>query len=114
MANEVELASLDLRYECFRLKVPAAEERLLAAIAARGIEEPLEGVEVAGRNVLLNGFKRYRCARQLRLPTVPYASLGQDEVSGILGLLRTAKNKSLNILEQARFLALAHKALGLG
>ena len=67
MATEVELASLDLRYESFRLKAPAVEERLLGSIAQRGIEEPLEGVEVQERGVLLNGFKRYRCARKLRL-----------------------------------------------
>jgi hypothetical protein len=33
MANEVELASLDLRYESFRLKQAALEERLLSSIA---------------------------------------------------------------------------------
>jgi len=57
MANEVERDSLDLRYEGFRLKAPAVEERLLGSIAQRGIEAPLEGVEVQGRAVLLNGFK---------------------------------------------------------
>ena len=66
MTNEVELASLDLRYQSFRLKQPALEERLLASIAQRGIEEPLEGVEVRQVNVLLNGLKRHRCARKLR------------------------------------------------
>jgi hypothetical protein len=104
MAHEVELTQLDLRYEDYRLKQAAVEARLLASIAQRGVEEPLEGVEIEQAKVLLNGFKRYRCARKLRLPTVPYASLGGDEVTGILGLLRTAKNKSLSILEQARFI----------
>jgi hypothetical protein len=104
MAREVELASLDLRYESFRLKQAALEERLLASIAQRGIEEPLEGVQVKESNVLLNGFKRYRCARKLRLATVPYSSLGPDEVVGILSLLRTSNNRSLSILEQAAFI----------
>jgi len=103
MANEVERNSLDLRYEGFRLKVPAVEERLLGSIAQRGIEAPLEGVEVQGCAVLLNGFKRYRCARKLRLATVPYSSLGQDAAAAILGLLRTSKDRALNILEQAAF-----------
>jgi len=103
-ASEIELASLDLRYQSHRMKDAAAEGRLLASIAQRGIEEPLEGVEVQAVNVLLNGFKRYRCARKLQLQTVPYASPGQDEVVGILSLLRTAKNKSLSILEQAAFI----------
>jgi len=104
MAREVELVSLDLRYESFRLKQAALEERLLASIAQRGIEEPLEGVAVKESNVLLNGFKRYRCARKLRLATVPYSSLGPDEVVGILSLLRTSNNRSLSILEQAAFI----------
>jgi hypothetical protein len=55
----------------------------LASIAARGIQEPLEGVEVQQRPVLLNGFKRYRCARQLRLATVPYSSPGGDEAAAL-------------------------------
>ena len=104
MTNEVERDSLDLRYEGFRLKVPAVEERLLGSIAQRGIEEPLEGVEVQGRAVLLNGFKRYRCARKLRLANVPYSSLGQDAAAAILSLLRTSNDRALSILEQAAFI----------
>jgi len=104
MAKEVDLASLDLRYECFRLKAEAVEGRLLVSIAEGGIHEPLEGVEVDGRNVLLNGFKRYRCARQLHLATVPYRSLGQDQAAAILGLLRTCQDRALSILEQAAFI----------
>jgi hypothetical protein len=52
---------------------------------------------------VLNGFKRYRCARKLRLATVPYSSLGPDEAVGILSLLRTSNNRALSILEQAAF-----------
>jgi len=104
MAQELELSSLDLRYEDFRLKQEALEQRLLSSIAQRGIEEPLEGVQVQERNVLLNGFKRYRCARQLKIQIVPYTSLGPDEVVAILNLLRISNNRSLGILEQAAFL----------
>ena len=103
MACEIELDSLDLRYESFRLKEPALEEKLLGLIAQRGIEEALEGVEVAGARILLNGFKRYRCARKLRLGTVPYGSLGQDEVVGIITLLRSSQRRVLSILEEAAF-----------
>jgi len=109
----VELASLDLRYESFRLKQPALEERLLAAILQRGIEEPLEGVEVRQTKVLLNGFKRYRCARQLRLATVPFSSLGGDEATAILGLLKLSNNRTLSILEQAAFIGELKHARGL-
>jgi hypothetical protein len=101
MAKDVELSSLDLRYEDHRMKNAALEERLLASIAQRGIEEPLEGVQLRDASILLNGFKRYRCARRLQVRSVPYASLGDDEVAGIMNLLRISNNKALSILEQA-------------
>jgi hypothetical protein len=104
MRREVELSCLDLRYEGHRMKNPALEGRLLTSIIQRGMEEPLEGVDQEGSHVLLNGFKRYRCARKLRMQIVPYVSLGEDEVAGILNLLRTAHHKALGILEQAGFL----------
>ena len=64
MAQEVELSTLDLRYESYRMRNPALEARLLASIVERGIVEPLEGVETKGGRILLDGFKRYRCARK--------------------------------------------------
>ena len=88
MGQDVELSALDLRYESYRMKNPAQEARLLASIARRGIEEPLEGVDRAEGNILLNGFKRYRCAWKLGIRVAPYASLGEDEALGILNLLR--------------------------
>ncbi len=103
-SREVELTSLDLRYESCRMKQAALEERLLGSMAERGIEEPLEGVDVGETRILLNGFKRYRCARKLRLAAVPYASLGRDEATGILTLLRASNERALSILEQAAFI----------
>ena len=103
-ASEVELCQLDLRYEGYRMKNPGLEERLLGSISQRGIEAPLEGVEVEQVSILLNGFKRYRCARKLQLRMAPYISLGQDEVSGIVNLLRISNTKALGILEQAAFI----------
>ncbi len=62
MPGEVEISSLDLRYEGLRMKNRPQEGRLLSSIADRGIEEPVEGVGIQGACVLLNGFKRCRCA----------------------------------------------------
>jgi predicted transcriptional regulator len=87
----------------------AQEDRLLASIAQRGIEEPLEGVDTQQASVLLNGFKRYRCARKLGIETVRYMPLSHDEAMGIVGLLRESKNKALTILEQAGFVDELHK-----
>ena len=104
MSREIEISMLDLRYEGYRMHNTVQEAKLTASIAERGIEEPLELVDTGEEHILLNGFKRYRCARKLRIETVPYVSLGQDEAMGIMGLLRISNNKTLGILEQARFI----------
>jgi hypothetical protein len=104
MSENVELSTLDLRYEGHRLRDDAREARLLASIAERGIEEPLEGVDTSEARFLLNGFKRYRSAKKLGIACVPYVLLGEEEATGILNLMRVSTDKALGILEQARFL----------
>ena len=104
MVKNAELASFDLRYEAYRMRSKRDEARLLDSIAQRGIEKPLEGVDTAQGRFLLNGFKRYRCAKKLMVDCVPYVSMGQDEVLGIIDLLRSSNDRSLVILEQARFI----------
>ncbi len=104
MAQEIEITQLDLRYESCRMRHPRLEGRLLSSIAERGIEEALEVVAAGESGVLINGFKRYRCARKLQLTSVPYISLGGDETIAIMNLLRAPSNKALSILEQARFI----------
>jgi hypothetical protein len=56
MNESVELSTLDLRDEGHRLRDDAREARLLASIAERGIEEPLEGVDTPDCRFLLNGL----------------------------------------------------------
>jgi len=103
MVEDVEISSLDLRYEGYRMTSPGAEKALLASILEKGIQHPLQGVDTKGARILLDGFKRLRCARKLGIGTVPYASMGTDEVLGIIELIRISNAKSLSILEQARF-----------
>ena len=103
MPENIELNTLDLRYQDYRLRDDAREARLLSSIAQRGIEEPLEGVETPAGRLLLNGFKRFRCAKKLYIGAVPYVSLGDEEAAGILLLMRTRTDQGLGILEQAKF-----------
>jgi hypothetical protein len=102
-AKKIEFSHLDLRYQSHRLPQARLEERLLSAVAQRGIERPLQGVCRGTTAILLDGFKRYRCARKLRLHTVPFASWGSDEAGGITQLLRGSPQQGLHLLEQARF-----------
>ncbi len=94
MSENVELSSLDLRYEGHRLRDPAGEARLRASIAERGVEKPLEGVDTPEARFLLNGFKRQRAAKKLGIDCVPYVSLGAEEATGILNLRRVSTAKA--------------------
>ncbi len=105
MSESIEISSLDLRYEGYRMRDRAREAGLLASIAERGIEEPLSGVDRPEGRLLLNGFKRYRCAKKLGIHCVPYVSLGQEEATGIVSLIQVSSDKTLGILEQAKFIA---------
>lgn len=103
MNESVERTSLDLRFASFRLRNNTTEARLLASIAEQGIEQALTGVDTPEGRLLLDGFKRSRCAQKLGIESVPYVSLGEEEAAGILRLMQVSKEKTLHILEQARF-----------
>ncbi|MHC4858348.1 MAG: chromosome partitioning protein ParB [Planctomycetota bacterium] len=77
---------------------------MLLSISAQGIRDPLAGVDKDDQRILLDGFKRYRCAVKLNIGIVPYLSLAGDEPAGIIELMRISNAKSLSILEQARLI----------
>jgi len=104
MIEQVEISSLDLRYESYRMKSPGAEKAMLCSISENGIRDPLQGVDTKEVRILLDGFKRYRCAKRLGIGIVPYCSLGSDEALGIIELLRISNSMSLSILEQAKLI----------
>jgi ParB/RepB/Spo0J family partition protein len=101
--NSVEIEQIDKRFESFRLQDKDREGALLRSIVEQGIRDPL-GCVVTNENafILLDGFKRYRSAVRLKLNRVPYVRVAEDEVSGILQLIRQSNNKSLHLLEQAQ------------
>lgn len=105
MVKQIEITSLDLRYESFRLKSKKVEHALLASILDKGIQEPLKGVDAGEQiHILLDGFKRYRCAKKLNIRIIPYHSFGSDEPLGVIKLIRMSNAKPLTILEQARMI----------
>lgn len=105
MTETVEINQLDTRYERYRLVSPAAEKVLLCSIRNYGIRDPLQGVDIEDCHVLLDGFKRYRCAKSLHIHSVPYRVIGSDEATGILALIRNSNAQSLTIIEQAQLIS---------
>ena len=104
MVDQVEISSFDLRYESCRMRSAGAEKALLLSILDKGIRDPLQGIDTKQCRILLDGFKRYRCANKLGIGIVPYCSLGSDEAFGIIELIRISNAKSLSILEQAKLI----------
>lgn len=105
MFQQVEISSFDLRFADYRLCNHASERILLASISEQGVREPLQGVDTENARILLNGFKRYRCAKRLGIGIVPYTSLSNEPGGAIIELLRMSNEKGLSILEQARLIA---------
>jgi len=104
MVVQVEISSFDLRFQDHRLRHKACERTLLASIAENGIRDPLQGVDMQDVRILIDGFKRYRCAKMLGIGIVPYCCLSSDAASGIIEFLRISNKKSLGIVEQARLI----------
>jgi ParB/RepB/Spo0J family partition protein len=105
MRTEVETSQIDRRYESYRMRSEGREKQLLSSILAKGIEEPLCGVQTSpavSSVLLLDGFKRLRCAQKLKINHLPFISLGEDEATAILSFLRNCNSKSLTMLEQAK------------
>lgn len=114
MVEKIEIINLDMKYEKFRLKSKKIERALLASIIVNDIQEPLKGIDLGdGTKILLDGFKRYRCAKKLNIGMVPYSSFGSDEPLGIIKLIRTSIARPLTILEQAKMIDELKKVHGM-
>lgn len=108
----MELAAIDLRYEHTRQRDEAAERRLMASIMEQDIQEPLSVAYCTQTKayVLLDGFKRYRCARKLGMGMVPAECIAGDIVSGLLYTIRQSWcGGELSCLEQAALIEELHK-----
>jgi len=107
----IEVNDLDLRFENTRRCDPAAQRRLLTSIMERDILDPLvvSRCSETGKSVLLDGFKRYRCAQKLKKNIVSVVYIGEDLTDGVLCFLRREQSVPLGILEQAGLIEDLHK-----
>jgi ParB/RepB/Spo0J family partition protein len=112
----IELCRLDLRLEHTRSRSSVIEQALLESIAQRGILDPLHvaGPSAEQEYILLDGFKRYRCARKLGIGMAPAECIAGDISTGILTVLRRNDyGNGITTLEQAALIEELHKRCGL-
>jgi ParB/RepB/Spo0J family partition protein len=111
---EVETRYISKKYESFRLKDKNREKYLLGSIQESGILKPLQCVKQEDETyILLDGYKRLRCSLKLKLNYVPVVCVGIDEAESILYIIRLSNEKTLNVLEQARFVDELNNRFGL-
>lgn len=104
MAQLIEIAELDLRYQGCSLGNPEREKRLLSSILEKGIVEPLLGIDGPEGKILLDGFKRQRCAKRLGIGMAPWRCLGADPIEAIAALVRIWQARRPGLLEQAAWI----------
>ena len=106
-----ELNAIDLRLEHTRRKDAEAERRLLASIMERDIEEPLSVAQSDQPHsyVLVDGFKRYRCAAKLGKGMLPVQTIAPDVPCAILTMIRREESRNLSTLEQAALIQELHR-----
>jgi len=97
----IEIAQVDRRYEGFRMKDSQREAFLYPSIQEQGILEPILGASAGNQFILLDGFKRYRIAKKLKIEQLPYFVLAEDAASAMIQLIRISNSHHLHILEQA-------------
>ncbi len=111
MDKTIELSQIDTCYELLRLKNLTFEKKLLASISEQGVQRPLQGVFKDNIFIMIDGFKRYRCCKKLKMDIVPIKEIGGSNVDGILNFMRASNEASLSILEQAKLVDELHDAM---
>lgn len=113
--KQIELSEIDRKYEGYRMQSASREKILLGSIAERGMDEAVFGVSSAeaGKYILLDGFKRLRCAIKLGAMQIAFTSIGEDEADSILHLIRLSNSKGLTMLEQAKLVDELNRVFGL-
>lgn len=116
MMETIELNSIDIRLEHTRHRDWFVERQLLASIMERDILDPLEVIACSEGTsyVLIDGFKRYRCAKKLAKGIVPVQCIAQDITEGVLSFIRRSSGlRGVSTLEEAALLEELHKRYGL-
>jgi ParB-like chromosome segregation protein Spo0J len=94
---ELEFHQIDLRFESLRRRDPRRERQITASMAAIGQQIPVVVVaQAAGNPILVDGFKRLRALRTLRLDVVQATCWDLPEQEALLlgRLMRTATSES--------------------
>jgi len=99
---EIEINQVDLKYKDIRLSLPDKERTLLVSIQENGFFENLSCIESKNSDpILIDGFKRFRCAQKLNILKIPVSFISDNDVDGLIQVIRNHQYHTLTIIEQA-------------
>jgi ParB family chromosome partitioning protein len=108
---DLEFHQLDLRHEGLRVRRPEKERRLLGSLSEVGQQIPIVVVPTAepGRYLVIDGHKRLRALRRLRLDTVHATVWELSEAEALLLLHSQRADEAETAIEQAWLLLALHE-----
>jgi len=108
---DLEFHQLDLRHEGLRVRRPEKERRLLGSLSEVGQQVPIVVVAAAepGRYVVIDGHKRVRALRRLRLDTVRATVWDASEAEALLLLHSQRADEAETAIEQAWLMLALHE-----
>lgn len=100
---DLEFHQLDLRHEGLRVRRPEKERRLLGSLSEVGQQVPIVVIPAAepGRYLVIDGYKRLRALRRLRLDTVRATLWDLNEAEALLLLHSQRAEEAETAIEQA-------------
>ena len=103
MYETIEINCLDTRYEGLRLRDAKQEQALFFTIKKMGIQEPLDIIKTMEEDlyILVNGYKRYRIAKELNIDILPINTLDTGVVPGLIKFIKLSDNRGISQIEQA-------------
>jgi len=111
----LELSQVDTRYEGLRLRNAKQEQTLFFSIKKMGIQEPLDIIKSLEEElfILVNGYKRYRIAKELNIEILPINTLDTGVVPGLIKFIKLSDNRGISHIEQACLVDELHNRHGL-
>lgn len=98
--TDVPLSRIDFKDRRFCLSYPPGDENLLWSIASVGIVQPIVLLDRAPY-IAVGGWRRLRCARELRLRKVPALIVDIDEKTALMRAIHDNLARGFNIVEKA-------------
>lgn len=103
MYDTIEINGIDTRYEHLRLRDAKQENALFLSILKNGIQEPLYVINSLDEDhlILVDGYKRYRSARELNIEVLPFSTLDTGLIPGLIKFIKLSTNRGISQIEEA-------------